>query len=134
MPAGRPRNIESPELLWLLFQKYAAKEKASPRFKTEYVGKDGVMVKTPLEVPLTLEGFRCDIWEEYGDTMEYFRGTYPEFSQVCSRIRESVRRDQIGGGMVGQYNASITQRLNGLTDKQQIEVKAEQPLFGPTNV
>ena len=31
--------------------------------------------------------------------------------------------------MVGQYNASITQRLNGLVEKQQTEVKIEQPLF-----
>ena len=32
--------------------------------------------------------------------------------------------------MVGQYNASITQRLNNLTDKQEITQKVEQPLFG----
>jgi hypothetical protein len=31
--------------------------------------------------------------------------------------------------MVGQYNASITQRLNGLAEKTHNEVKIEQPLF-----
>jgi hypothetical protein len=30
--------------------------------------------------------------------------------------------------MVGQYNPSITQRLNGLTDKSEVTVK-EQALF-----
>jgi hypothetical protein len=30
---------------------------------------------------------------------------------------------------VGQYNSSITQRLNGLVDKSQVDVKTEQPLF-----
>jgi hypothetical protein len=28
-----------------------------------------------------------------------------------------IRNDQIDGGMVGQYNPSITQRLNGLVEK-----------------
>jgi hypothetical protein len=38
---------------------------------------------------------------------------------VCSRIRKNIREDQIAGGMAGIYNASITQRLNGLTEKIQ---------------
>ena len=37
---------------------------------------------------------------------------------------------QISGGMVGQYNASITQRLNNLVEKIH-NVNIEQPLFGP---
>jgi hypothetical protein len=44
-------------------------------------------------------------------------GRYSEYATICSRIEEAIRRDQIEGGMVGQYNASITQRLNGLTEK-----------------
>ena len=31
--------------------------------------------------------------------------------------------------MVGQYNASITQRLNGLTEKTETTVTMEMPLF-----
>jgi hypothetical protein len=31
-----------------------------------------------------------------------------------------IRQDQIEGGMVGQYNPSITQRLNGLTEKTDV--------------
>jgi hypothetical protein len=31
--------------------------------------------------------------------------------------------------MVGQYNASITQRLNGLTEKVESTIVTEQPLF-----
>jgi hypothetical protein len=53
---------------------------------------------------------------------------YAPFSTVRSRVRQQVRQDQIEGGMVGQYNASITQRLNGLTDKSEV-VHKEQPLF-----
>jgi DNA polymerase II small subunit/DNA polymerase delta subunit B len=53
---------------------------------------------------------------------------YSEFTAICSRIRKEIREDQITGGMVGQYNASITQRLNNL--KEQVEqTNIEQPLF-----
>jgi hypothetical protein len=36
---------------------------------------------------------------------------------ICTHIKEIVRQDQIEGGMVGQYNPSITQRLNGLKEQ-----------------
>jgi hypothetical protein len=47
---------------------------------------------------------------------------YNEYQPICSRIKEQIRQDQIEGGMVGQYNPSITQRLNNLTDKQEHKV------------
>jgi acetylglutamate kinase len=54
---------------------------------------------------------------------DYFANTggrYSDFTTICSRISDEIRNDQIMGGMVGQYNASITQRLNGLTEKSDI--------------
>jgi hypothetical protein len=47
---------------------------------------------------------------------------YDDYMTICSRIKEQIRQDQIEGGMVGQYNPSITQRLNNLTDKQEHKV------------
>ena len=35
-------------------------------------------------------------------------------------IEDEIRTDQIEGGMVGQFNPSITQRLNGLTEKTDV--------------
>jgi hypothetical protein len=80
---------------------------------------------------LTLEGFNIFCFERYGLVKHYFKNQdnlYNEFIPICSYIREEIRQDQIEGGMVGQYNASITQRLNGLVDKQEVNV-SEQPLF-----
>jgi hypothetical protein len=51
------------------------------------------------------------------------------FSEVCSRIKKSIRADQIKGGMAGIYNPSITQRLNNLVERQENTVHIEQPLF-----
>jgi HPt (histidine-containing phosphotransfer) domain-containing protein len=50
---------------------------------------------------------------------DYFANTdnrYSEYATICSRIEEAIRMDQIEGGMVGQYNASITQRINALKE------------------
>ncbi len=37
---GRPRNLDSPEQLYGLFEKYKANVKANPRIKYVYGGKD----------------------------------------------------------------------------------------------
>ena len=58
----------------------------------------------------------------------YKRQRYKRFSTIVTRIRKEVRNDQIGGGMAGIYNPSITARLNNLVEKKEI-TNVEQPLF-----
>ncbi len=119
---GRPRNLNSPEQLYELFIRYKEDVKANPRIKHVFGGKDFEERAEPLERPLTMEGFEVFCWDEVGCVEDYFKNTnkaYDEFSPICSRIRKEIREDQITGGMVGQYNPSITQRLNNL--KEQVE-------------
>ena len=60
--------------------------------------------------------------------LENTNKAYEDFCTISTRIRKEIRDDQIKGGMVGQYNPSITARLNAL--KEQIEqTNIEQPLF-----
>ena len=128
---GKKKYIETPEKLWEIFQDYKKSVKDNPRIKVEYVGKDGERVDSPLERPLTMEGFNQYAYEYESTIHHYFdnpQGAYNEYRVVCKRVREAIRQDQIEGGMVGQYNSSITQRLNGLTDKSEV-VHREQPLF-----
>ena len=129
---GRPRNLDSPEQLYELFEKYKADVKANPRIKSVFGGKEFEERAEPLERPLTMEGFEIFCWNEsIGEVEDYFLNRdkrYSEYTAICSHIRKEIRRDQIEGGMVGQYNPSITQRLNGL--KEQVEqTNIEQPLF-----
>jgi hypothetical protein len=52
----------------------------------------------------------------------YFANTdnaYEDFRSICSRIKKTIRQDQIEGGMAGVYNPSITQRLNSLVEKSE---------------
>jgi hypothetical protein len=129
---GRPRNLDSPEQLKELFDKYKSEVKANPRIKSVFGGKEFEERAEPLERPLTLEGFELFCYDEVGLVEQYFKNVdkrYEEFIPICSRIRKAIRQDQIEGGMVGQYNPSITQRLNGLTEKVESTIITEQPLF-----
>jgi hypothetical protein len=123
-PVGRPKNIESPEIMWDLFKQYKKDIKANPFIVKDWVGGMGKQVLREKEKPLTLEGFNvwCFEQEIAGWVKDYFSnkdGKYSDFSAICYIIREQIRQDQIGGGMAGIYNPSITQRLNGLVDKIQ---------------
>lgn len=128
---GRPRNVETPEELYELFKKYKQDVKSNPRIKSVFGGKEFEERAEPLERPLTMEGFRVYCFENVGCVKQYFDNPdkrFNEFITICSHIKETIRQDQIEGGMVGQYNPSITQRLNGL--KEQVEqTNIEQPLF-----
>lgn len=128
---GRPRNLDSPEQMYELFENYKRDVKTNPRIKSVFGGKEFEERAEPLERPLTMEGFEVYCWNIVGCVEDYFKNTdkrYSEYTPICSRIRKEIRQDQIEGGMVGQYNPSITQRLNGL--KEQVEqTNIEQPLF-----
>ena len=129
---GRPRNVQTPERMLELFQEYV--KTIEPRVKIEYVGRDGERVETPLKTPLTFEGFKDYCYDVVGTIEQYFTNQgkeYGDFLDVCSHIKNKIRRDQIEGGMVGQYNPSITQRLNHLKESTESTVtNIEQPMFG----
>ena len=128
---GQGKYIETPEKMWEYFEAYRAEVKNNPRTKTVFPGKDAIPQREPLERPLTLEGFEnwcadAGIIEDLSNYFANTKGNYSDYSTICSRIRRVIRQDQIEGGMVGQYNASITQRLNSLVDKQENQVFIEQ--------
>jgi len=128
---GNGKYIETPEKMWEYFEAYRSQVKSNPRTKTVFPGKDAIPQHEPLERPLTLEGFEnwcadAGIIEDLSNYFANTKGNYSDYSTICSRIRRVIRQDQIEGGMVGQYNASITQRLNSLVDKQENQVFIEQ--------
>ena len=129
---GRPKKIQDPKELEDIFEAYKTYTKTNPRFKYHLNQRTGDMVGEPLEVPLTIEGFEIYCYNKFDFTVKhYLENTdkrYEDFSTISTRIRKEIRDDQIKGGMVGQYNPSITARLNAL--KEQIEqTNIEQPLF-----
>lgn len=121
---AKKKYIETPEKMWELFEAYREEVKSNPRTRHVFVGKDGISDYERLERPLTYEGFKEHCYQQGLTINHYFENTnnaYSEYCDVCSRIKGVIRQDQIEGGMVGQYNPSITQRLNGLTDKSEVK-------------
>ena len=121
----KPKYIETPEKLYEIFEGYKANLKPREIQKATATG-----VKSEWHTPpLTMEGF-----EVYGHKVgvtvsHYFRNQdnrYVEYCEICQRIKQEIRQDQIEGGMVGQFNPSITQRLNGLTEKTDITTQGDR--------
>ena len=128
------RIFKSPEELekaWEEYKEDIARNREWTKF--QYVGKDGDRVEDALKVPYTLEGFKSFCRKKYGEVEQYFTnqdGFYGDFIGICNHVREEIRENQIIGGLLGLYNPSITQRLNGLVDKKEQNIISEQPLFG----
>lgn len=123
---AKNKYIETPEALLELFESYSKETKEAPRKRHVFVGKDGNSENEKLERPLTMEGFRVWCFKSIGCIKQYFDNPdkrYDDYITICSHIKDLIRQDQIEGGMVGQYNPSITQRLNGLKEQTETEIK-----------
>lgn len=122
--AGRPKAFKSPDELLKIFFEYKNFTKKNPLIEPDYVGRMAKLVYREFERPLTMVGFEVYCCERKiaKELKDYFANThkaYNNFVEVCARIKTEIRADQIEGGMIGTYNPSITQRLNGLVEKVQ---------------
>jgi hypothetical protein len=125
---AKNKYIETPDKLWEYFEQYKEQTKSKPFLVKDWVGKDAEQVHREKERPLTIEGFECWLFDngiisDLGDYFSNKNNNYSDYSTICSRVKKAVRKDQIEGGMSGMYNPSITQRLNGLVEKTQTDVK-----------
>ena len=134
---GKPKYIETPEVMWEHFLAYKEHVKKNPIIVKDWVGKDATDVYREKEKPLTFIGFQNwlddnDIITDVTDYFENKDNRYSNYIRICSRIKRNITDDQIAGGMVGIYNPSITQRLNGLADnvKKEVTVENKTPIFG----
>jgi hypothetical protein len=131
---AKHKYIETPEALLELFNQYKEdlKEQSNSWTEWQYVGKDGNRVEDKLKVPMTMEGFRRFGYDNGVTVKHYFDNSnkaYEDYCTICSRISNEIRENQIIGGLLGKYNPSITQRLNGLKESVE-QTNIEQPLFG----
>ncbi len=124
----KPKYIKTPEKMWELFTAYKKDVKDNPRSINVFGGKDFEEKKNKLERPLTISGFRVYCYDKDITIHHYFTNTdkaYDAYRSICMRIKDCIRQDQIEGGSVGQYNASITQRLNNLTEKTETKTETK---------
>ena len=128
------RIFKTPEelrLAWLGYKEYL-EEQNKEWLNIQYVGRNGERKADAMKVPMTLEGFKRYCRNNHGEVHQYFDNQdsqFDDFMVICRAIREEIRENQIIGGMLGVYNSSITQRLNGLVDKRETEDTTPQTLF-----
>ena len=125
---SKTKYIKTPEALNKLWKDYKEYIKSNPIRVQDFVGKEATEVWREKQRPYTMSGFEVYCFDNASDVHHYFDNTdgrYEEYRTICSRIRKEIRSQQIEGGMSGIFNPSITQRLNGLTDRQ--EIKTDQP-------
>ena len=118
------RIFKTPDDLKKAFDEYKddLKKQSDEWVKIYYVGKEGDKKEDKQKVPMTMEGFERFCYDNYGCVHQYFdnkEGYYSDFVAICSRIKKEIRENQIVGGLLNFFNPSITQRLNGLTDKKE---------------
>lgn len=122
---GRPPKFATAADLAQAFEDYKAFVDANPYEIVTFVKGEEITKIVPH--PYTLCGFMvfCDL-ADWKDFARYTKERGEDFSTLISRIETEVREHQVGGGMTGQYNANLTARLNGLTDKKDVTSKGER--------
>jgi hypothetical protein len=126
------QNLGIEAKLLELFKAYVEQVQNNPIKVHDFVGKEGDSVYRKKERPLTMEGYRVFCRENGLTVKKYFTNKDSKFDYLedcCDQISDHIRKNQIEGGLVGIFNPSIVQRLNGLVEKSFVETKQEQPLF-----
>lgn len=103
----------------------------------EQLGTDTIPVATnkgvvdlDVKKPYTKQGFLSYIYRKFGfHVHQYFdnyQNAYESYLGVVMCIRGEWEDDQITGTLTGKYKApNLVARLNGLTDKKEIDHKGE---------
>lgn len=128
------RNFKyTPELLWEEAVKYFDEISVSVWNKKEAIKSGdlaGTTMNVPTQTPMSIEGFCLFADIEHKTFLNYEKENIGDFLQVTTRIRKIIETQQFEGATVGAFNPNIIARKLGLADKQEINLKQEQPLFG----
>jgi hypothetical protein len=131
---GRDKIFPTPEDLFNAANEYFKYVLENP-FKETVVQKRKInrdeevieLVEVPKMRPMTLEGF-CNFIDI---SVKGFR-LYEErdnFIPITTRIRQIIENNQFEGATAGFLNPNIIARKLGLTDKSEVKITEEQPLF-----
>lgn len=127
---AKHKYIDSPEKLWELFQEYVAYEQNNPMYRRDYVGRDGSPVDTPLQVPITFEGFEVYLAEkgiinDLGDYQSNKNGKYAEFSTIITRITKYCFVQNFKGASVQLFNPNLIAKKLGLIAKTEVDAEVK---------
>lgn len=91
----------------------------------------GTTMDVPTTTPMSIQSFClfADIDDNTFSRYEKEKG-YENFWAITRKIKAVIQSQQWEGATVGAFNPNIIARTLGLTDKSEVKVSQEQPLFG----
>lgn len=122
MPAGRPRKFPTPDDLWAAFEEYREWAENHPWYKYDSIksGENaGTLIPIPTTRPLTEWEFAVFCNMSRTGLIEYCKRD--EYSDIYSRIKDTMSAQRISGGMAGAYNGNLVARIDGITEKSEID-------------
>lgn len=124
----------TPESLWdeaVDYFKWMEKRVWNKKEAIKSGDQAGRLIDIPTSTPMSIESF-CLFADLDRTTLLNYESNedpYKDYFTVTTRIKEIIYSQQFEGATVGAYNPNIIARKLGLTDKSDITVKSEQPLF-----
>lgn len=93
-------------------------------------GDSSELGNVTIKRPYTLDGFCLFAgilmpWATFKNNAKR-RKDWADFEIVINACEQVIRDQQITGAMIGLYSERLTARLNGITDKQELEVNSRQ--------
>jgi|SRR6185369_9695179 len=125
---GRNKAIESPDALSELFEKYRTWVTDNPLKVHDFVGKDALEVHKNRQRPLSWIGFEAWLYRQgiLSQLTHYEQNTgdaYTDYLPIIRAIKTQCSADIIDGALAGIYQQNIAARLEGLTDKKELDHK-----------
>jgi len=130
----------TPEVLWALACLYFAGENKDTLIKRDFI-RSGDQAGKIIDITVT----RPLSWQSFGlfclyhgirnsiDDIHHNKGDrFPEFREVVSRIDAVIYEQKYDGAAIGGFNPQLVIRDLGLAEKQDVNLKQEQPLFTDT--
>lgn len=125
MAGGRPRAIESPEQFSELADGYMQWVKNNPVMKTVTASFQGEIsyLKVPHQRPMTQYGLAAHMDVGLSTLKDYSQKE--EYSAIFKWVTNQMTAWNVDGASSGDLNGNIIARIEGLTDKQTIDVEAK---------
>ncbi len=123
---GRPRNFESPSILWTKAKEYFQECDDNPLLRTETTTSDkGIYDKVfAHRVPYTWEGLYVYLGISHLDHYKELE----DFLGIITHIGNIIRNQKFTGAAAGLFNANIIARDLGLSDKTETTLKGSKKI------
>lgn len=132
--AGVRPKFETADDLQAAVDEYIAWVDENPFISRKIAPGKGV-VQIPLNRPPTIQGFCAhyrmgkSTWHSWADANN--PNYRPDLLDVIEAAETLFEADHIDGGMVGDYNANLTARITGLTEKSEVDNKSSDGSMTP---